>query len=167
MAITFNIFEGVNTENGTDKISDSENKNQQQDLLESTATGKKKKFIPRTPDSAKIERGERNKLVQKMIDEVKKQVAKNNPQINNETNNPSPTSTDNFFTEFKELDPDIQNILHENGIFYFYQIPEYIKITYGSLLSSNINDDELVRLNKDEQDRQYRRDIYLYQDQLK
>ena len=140
MTFKFNIYDGIQEESGSSTISDSES--EEQLTLEKSAA-KQKRFIPRTPESAKVGRGERGALVQKMVAALRRQVI--------DTRQPFPDigsviESNSTQTDLQTIDPEIKEILNSFGIFFFRQIPQHIITTYGSLLSSRGDNEDYQRL---------------------
>lgn len=142
MQFKFNIYDGIAEEGGTTTITESESSEQQS--LESAAPSQGRNFIPRTPDSAKIQRGERGLLVQKMVNALREQIDNSRDLEIPDSGSVIESGTNN--TDLLGLDPEIQEILNSFGIFFFSQIPNYIITTYGSLLSSFGSDEGYQRL---------------------
>lgn len=141
MKFNFNIYDGISEQNGSSTISDTESSEQKS--LTKSLNRPSKKFIPRTPDSAKVERGERGALVRKMVSALRRQFEETRQSfpdsgtiVQSEDNN----------TDLQSIDPEIREILNSFGIFFFSQIPEHIYTTYGSLLSSRGEDEQYQRL---------------------
>ncbi len=140
MTFKFNIYDGIAEEDGTSTISNSEE--EEQSALDRSAN-QKKRFIPRTPESSKIGRGERGALVEKMVAALRRQV--------DETREPFPdvgtvVESNTAQTDLQGIDSEIRDILNSFGIFFFRQIPQSIITVYGSLLSSRGDNEDYQRL---------------------
>lgn len=142
MNFKFNIYDGIAEEDGTTTISQSEAENQQ--VLDNSTSRRRKEFIPRTPDSAKVQRGERGALVQKMVAALREQIDNSREVALPDSGEVIQSETVN--TDLYGIDPEIKDILNSFGIFFFNQIPNYIITTYGSLLSSRGEDEGYQRL---------------------
>ena len=137
---SFDIFGGVSDEDSTcDTLGQEEN--QEQDATESQPKPKRA-FIPRTPDSAKIGRGERGALISKMVAALTKQIELENPDYTPERT----VTEDSPDTDLQDIDPEIREILNSFGIFFFNQISSSIFTTYGTLLTRRGKEEDYQRM---------------------
>lgn len=141
MDFKFSIYDGIEEEDGTATISDIESS--EQAALERGAPDAPSSFIPRTPESAKVQRGERGALVQKMVNALRRQVEENRESF---PDSGTVVESGDVQTDLQSIDPEIREILNSFGIFFFRQIPQHIITTYGSLLSSRGEDENYQRL---------------------
>jgi hypothetical protein len=128
---SFDIF--TNTSEELSELGESDSIDKKSDATSQPSV--KREFRPKTPSSIKIAKGERGKVIEKLKNELKRQIVEQNPSFS-ETNTtvPSPSSTD-----LNGIDPEIRAILNSMNIFFFKDIPQNIIIVYGSLLSSQGN----------------------------
>jgi hypothetical protein len=138
---TFDIFAGTFPE---DDKTIGEN-NFPQDSSLNSQPKPKKEFRPKTPSSLKIKNGQRGKIIQKLKAELENQLKLINPNFNNNNviKNESPQETD-----LNGIDPEIQKILNDLGIFFFKQIPSEVIILYGNLLSNKGSSEDLQLLEE-------------------
>lgn len=140
MTFKFNIYDGIEEEEGSSTISNMEG--EEQSALERTATPEKR-FIPRTPESAKVGRGERGALVDKMVAALRSQVEETRESF---PDSGSVVESSTTQTDLQGIDSEIRDILNSFGIFFFRQIPQSIITVYGSLLSSRGDNEDYQRL---------------------
>lgn len=144
---SFNIFAGTtDEEQGTERPEENLPQEIQQDL-DSTSSAPRKQFIPRTPSSAKVQRGERGALVTKMFNALRQEV---DQRLSRTGARPQYETIENSSvrdTDLDTIDPEIREILNSFGIFFFADIPSSIIITYGSLLArdGNVEEYQLAR----------------------
>ena len=141
MNFKFSIYDGIEEEDGTSTASGAESN--EQAALEKGAPDAPSSFIPRTPESSKIQRGERGALVQKMVSALRAQVQ---DIRENFPDSGSVVGGSDSQTDLQSIDSEIREILNSFGIFFFRQIPQHIITTYGSLLSSRGEDESHQRL---------------------
>lgn len=102
----------------------------------------RREFRPRTPESAKVGRGERGALVRKMVTELEAEIRLTNPSFE-----PRRTVTsEEPNTDLQGVEQEIRTILNSFGIFFFSQIPTKIVTTYGPLLTRSGSSEEYQRL---------------------
>ena len=146
-SFSFDIFAGVSSEEPGTERPENELPQEIQDNLKSPGSAPRRQFIPRTPSSSKVQRGERGALVTKMYNALRQEVEQRlgstgaSPQY--EVIERSSTQD----TDLEGIDPDIRAILNSFGIFFFADIPSSIIITYGSLLArdGNVEEFQLAR----------------------
>jgi len=136
----FNIYAGTSEEQD-DTRSLEEGEAQEQTTVSSQPTNQRQ-FRPRTPESAKVGRGERGALVHKMVAELEAEILAANPDFTPERT----VTTEETETDLQGVDPEIRSILNGFGIFFFAQIPSKIVTAYGPLLTRSGAQEDYQRL---------------------
>ena len=137
---SFNIFASTSPDEEVYERMDGPSNEEQEEI--SSQPKPQRQFIPKTPASAKIGRGERGALVTKMIGALRSQILAENENFQPERT----VVEDQPETDLQGMDPEIRAILNGFGIFFFAQIPSNIITAYGPLLTRKGSEEDYQRM---------------------
>jgi hypothetical protein len=136
MAFNFDIYSGINDCN--DRLDQTNLVETQDDINDPVLSDS---FYPRSPESMKIKRGDRSPIIQDMISNLKQDIGAD--QVNSER---VVDTTVDVVGDLNDIDPEVKQILNDNGIFYLSDVPKYIFTIYGPLFTRYGSDESYQRL---------------------